>query len=82
MRTRTKTYDDDLEIVNMTVNAPLTITVEIFKVSEGFKSFARNSNIHHDDLLGSGVHKDKKESMDLAIKDLHEQIERFDKNHG
>jgi hypothetical protein len=82
MRIRTKTYDDNLEIIDMTVNAALTITVEIFKVPEGFKSFARNSNIHHDDLLGLGVHKDKKESMELAIKELLEQMEDFHENHG
>lgn len=81
MRTSTKTYGDDLEIIEITVNAALTITVEVFKVSEGFKSFARNSYIHHDDLLGSGVHKDKNESMELAIKELQEHMEDFDKNN-
>jgi hypothetical protein len=80
MRTRTKTYGEDLEIIEIAVNAALTITVEVFKVHQGFKSFARNSNIHHDDVLGTGVHNDKNESMELALKELHEQMEDFDNN--
>ncbi|CRK80181.1 hypothetical protein [Neobacillus massiliamazoniensis] len=70
MRTRTKSYGDDLEIREITVNKALTITIEIFKVPEGFKSFARNSYIHHDHLLGAGLHEDKEGSVEFAIKEL------------
>lgn len=78
MKTRTKTYGDGLEIVTIAMDAALTITVEIFKVPDGYKSFARNSYIHHDDLLGAGFHKDKNESRELAIKELHELMAGFD----
>jgi hypothetical protein len=81
MQITSKSYGDELEIVKIPINKALTITVEVFKVPEGYKSVATNSFIHHYDLQGIGAHEDKNESMELAIKELHEQMEDFDKNN-
>jgi len=78
MRMVTKEKFDELEIIQIYINNSFTITVEIFTVPEGYKSFANNSIFHHYNLLGSGYHENKKESMDLAIKDLYELMEAFD----
>jgi hypothetical protein len=82
MKIKSKSYGDELEIVKIPINKTLTITVEVFKVPDGYKSIAMNSFIHHYDLQGFGAHEDKNESIELAIKDLHEQMEDFDKNNG
>jgi hypothetical protein len=54
------------------------IIIEVFKVPEGYKSFTRNTLVHHDDLLGNDVHKIKRDSVDQSIKDLYELMEDFD----
>jgi hypothetical protein len=40
-------------------------------VQEGYKSFARNSYLQNDALLGSGTHEDIKESSILAVEDFY-----------
>jgi hypothetical protein len=82
MKITSKSYGDKLEIVKIPINKALTITVDVFMVPEGYKSIATNSFIHHDDLQGIGAHEDKNESMEFSIKELHEQMEGFDKNNG
>jgi hypothetical protein len=77
MRIVTEINSDDLEIRKMYIDNSFTIIVEIFTVPEGYKSFARNSFLHHGDLLGSGFHENKEESINLAIKDLRELMEEF-----
>lgn len=80
MKTRTKTYGDELEIVELYISKALTITVETFKDPSGYKSFARNSYLHHEDLLGLGVHTDKEESLQLAIMDLEDLMEEYNRS--
>ena len=75
MRIVTKRKCDELEILKIYIDKSFTITVEIFTVPEGYKSFANNSLHHHFDLLGSGIHVNKKESVKLAVKDLRELME-------
>lgn len=70
MRTVSRNYGDELEIRKMYIDNSFTIIVEIFTVPEGYKSFARNSFLHHGELLGSGFHVNKEESVNLAINDL------------
>jgi hypothetical protein len=82
MKPKSKSYGDELEIIKYPINKALTITVEVFKVPEGYKTIAMNSYIHHYYLEGSGAHEDKNESIELAIKDLQEQMEDFDKNNS
>lgn len=81
MRTRTKNYGDGFEIREIPINNALTITVDTFRVPEGYKSFARNSYIHHDHLEGSGFHEDKEASIEISIKDLQELMEDFGKGN-
>ncbi|MBT2701030.1 hypothetical protein J7E79_27445 [Bacillus sp. ISL-40] len=77
MRIKLELYGDELEIRKMYIDNSFTIIVEVFTVPEGYKSFARNSYLHHGDLLGSGFHENKEESINLAINDLHEWMEEF-----
>ena len=63
---------DELEIIKIYTGTSLTFTVEAFKVPGGYKSFANNSYSQHDDLLGTGFHMNKKESVQLSINDLRE----------
>jgi hypothetical protein len=56
--------------------------VEPFKVPEGYKSFATNSYIHHDSLVSGGTHKDKQESIKMAVKDLRVLMEEYEKNNN
>ncbi|MEH7083482.1 hypothetical protein V7139_12230 [Neobacillus drentensis] len=72
MRVVTKFKIDELEIIKVYTGKSLTITVEIFTVPEGYKSFATNSYECHDSLTGIGFHKDKKESAKFAVNDLRE----------
>ncbi|MEH7481196.1 hypothetical protein V7157_08775 [Neobacillus drentensis] len=78
MRIVTKVKSEELEIIKIYISLGFTITVEIFTVPEGYKSLANNSFPQHDELLGTGVHKNKKESVKLAIKDLRELMEAFE----
>lgn len=78
MRIVSKVKSDELEIFKIYIDKSYTITVEIFTVPDGYKCFANNSLHHHYDLLGSGVHVNKKESVELAIKDLYELMEAFE----
>jgi hypothetical protein len=70
MRIVTKFQSEELEIIKIYISLGFTITVEIFRDPEGYKSLANNSFPQHDDLLGIGIHKNKKESVILAINDL------------
>jgi hypothetical protein len=49
--------------MKMKGSAGFTITVEVFMVPDGYKSFARNNFFHHYDLEGYGVHKDNKKAQ-------------------
>ena len=51
--------------------------METFSVPGGYKSFANNSYLHHYDLLGTGFHETKEQSVDLAIQDLQELVDAF-----
>ncbi|MCM3117547.1 hypothetical protein M3610_19950 [Neobacillus sp. MER 74] len=77
MRVVTKLKMDELEIIKIYTGKSLTITVEIFTVPDGYKSLATNSYHCHDSLTGIGLHKDKKESAKLAIKDLRDLMTEF-----
>ncbi|MBT2726364.1 hypothetical protein J7E63_05335 [Bacillus sp. ISL-75] len=77
MRIVSETYGEELEIRKMYIDNSFTIIVEIFTVPEGYKSFARNSYLHHDELSGSGFHENKEESVNLAVNDLYELMEEF-----
>ena len=77
MKTKSKKIDETLEIIRITVNKALTITVEVFKVPEGFRSIAMNSHIHQQELVGTGFHEEKQTSMDLAIEELRELMVEF-----
>ncbi|WP_066248362.1 hypothetical protein [Neobacillus drentensis] len=77
MRVVTKRKSDELEIIKMYIDKSLTYTVEIFTVPDGYKSFAANSYLHHYDLLGTGFHSNKDESVKLAIQDLQEMMAAF-----
>ncbi|MDF2790523.1 MAG: hypothetical protein K0S80_3624 [Neobacillus sp.] len=59
MRMVSKVKMPELEIMKIFIEKGFIITVEIFTVPEGYKSFANNSYHHHYDLLGFGVHKSK-----------------------
>lgn len=76
MHIRTLKKLDELEIVEIDLCKGLCITVEAFKVPDGFKSFARNALRQQEDLIGSGTHRSKKESILFAIKDLKKSIVR------
>jgi hypothetical protein len=77
MRIVSKVKTPELEIIKIFIDKSYIITVETFTVPEGYKSFANNSFHHHFDLLGSGFHKSKKESVKLAVKDLRELMAGF-----
>ena len=77
MKIVSEIYGEELEIRKMYIDNSFTIIVEIFTVPEGYKSFARNSFLHHGDLCGSGFHENKEESVNIAIKDLYELMEEF-----
>jgi hypothetical protein len=74
MRVVTKRKCDELEIIKIYIDKSLTFTVETFTVPEGYKSFANNSYHHHYDLLGTGFHENKEESVKLAVQDLRELV--------
>jgi len=78
MRVVTKFKIDELEIIKIYTGKSLTITVEIFTVPVGYKSFATNSFECHDSLTGIGFHKDKKESVKLAINDLRHLMAEYE----
>ncbi|WHY66751.1 hypothetical protein [Neobacillus sp. SuZ13] len=78
MRVVTKFKIDALEIIKIYTGKSLTITVEIFTVPEGYKSFATNSYECHDSLTGIGFHKGKKESVKLAINDLRHLMAEYE----
>jgi hypothetical protein len=77
MRIVSKVKMPELEIIKIYIDRGFTMTVEIFKVPGGYKSFANNSFHHHYDLLGSGFHKNKKESVKLSIKHLRELMAAY-----
>jgi hypothetical protein len=81
MKIKSKSYGKELEIVKIIIDKTLRITIEVFTVPEGYKSFARNSYLHHDALLGGGTHEDKKESIKLAVADLRQLMVDFEKNN-
>ncbi|MCL6573202.1 MAG: hypothetical protein K6T88_16215 [Bacillus sp. (in: Bacteria)] len=82
MKIKSKSYGEELEIVTIRINQALSITVEAFKVPEGYKSFATNSYIHHDSLVGGATHKDKQESIKMAVQDLRVLMEEYEKNNN
>lgn len=73
----TKSYGNDIEIIKFKADNTFTVTVEIFKGPEGFNSFAYNSIVHHYDLSGNGKHKEKKASIQIALKDLSNLMEQY-----
>ncbi|MBT2738094.1 hypothetical protein [Bacillus sp. ISL-7] len=77
MRIVSEIYGEELEIRKMYIDNSFTIIVEIFTVPEGYKSFARNSYLHHYDLSESGSHENKEESVNLAVQDLRELMAAF-----
>ncbi len=79
MRMTSKSYGEELEIRKYYIRNSQTITVEIFKVTEGYKSFAYSSSIHHYDLTGAGYHEEIEQSIELAIADLQELMKETDK---
>ncbi|WP_144555994.1 hypothetical protein [Bacillus sp. X1(2014)] len=78
MKVVTKFKIDELEIIKIYTGKSLTITVEIFTVPDGYKSFATNSYESHDSLTGIGFHKDKKQSVKLAVNDLHHLMAEYE----
>ena len=72
MKVVTKFKCAELEVINIYIEKGITIRVEIFVVPDGYKSFATDPLQFHDSLTGAGFHKDKKESVKLAIDDLRE----------
>jgi hypothetical protein len=77
MNMSSKTYGDELEIIKMAYSPAFSINVEVFKAAEGYKSFATNSLVHHDDLTGYGVHEHKKESLKQAVRHLRELMKEI-----
>ena len=75
---RTKTYGDDFEIRKIEMQENLFLTVEVFKVAEGYKSFAHDNTVHHYNLEGYGVHGEKEKSVNLAVHDLEEIIREYE----
>ncbi|MEH7306461.1 hypothetical protein [Neobacillus drentensis] len=78
MRVVTKFKCDELEIIKIYTGKCFTLTVEIFTVSDGYKSFATNSFPSHDALTGAGFHNNKKESTKLAVRDLKQLMKEFE----
>ncbi|MBV7507629.1 hypothetical protein KW850_20570 [Bacillus sp. sid0103] len=77
MRVVTKIKCDEVEIIKIYTGKRLTITVEIFTVPNGYKSFATNSFLCHESLTGTGFQKSKKESAKQAVKDLLKSMKAF-----
>ncbi|MEH7076561.1 hypothetical protein V7089_21850 [Neobacillus drentensis] len=67
----TKVKCDELEVIKMYISSGFIITVEIFTVPGGYKSFANCSFIQPDYLIGTGFHSTKKGSVMLAVKEFH-----------
>lgn len=70
MKITSKKYGEELEIFTFKYTPGLSISVESFKVPEGYKSFAFSSKPAHENLTGCGFHKNKNESVQLAITDI------------
>ncbi|MCM3118450.1 hypothetical protein M3610_24895 [Neobacillus sp. MER 74] len=77
MRVVTKFKCDELETIKIYTGTRLSISVDIFAIPDGYKSFATSSLLCHDSLTGAGFHQDKKESVKLAVKDLRQMIDEF-----
>ncbi|MCM2535849.1 hypothetical protein NDK43_30655 [Neobacillus pocheonensis] len=76
---RSKAVVGDMDTYWLHVRKGFIITVEVFKTPKQYKGFASCNKLGKEDVVGTAGHANKKECIQLAIKDLRENelVERY-----